>query len=278
MSTPGLSIVTGSNTGIGRITALELAKLGHRLVLACRSEEKTIPVLEEIRAAGGEAEYLALDLANLDSVAAAAKLLLARNEPISLLVNNAGVAGTRGTTAQGYELTFGVNHLGTYLFTRLLVPRLRESERARVVTVASKAHFQARDIDWAALRQSTKAITGLPEYERSKLCNVLFAKELARREPSIASVSLHPGVVASDIWRRIPWPVRAIYKMFMISNEEGARTSLHCATAEDVWQNPGGYYDESAPKKPSALAEDPALAELLWKRSEEWTSAWLQAS
>lgn len=273
----GLSIVTGSNTGIGKVTASELARRGHRVVLACRSEAKTLPVLEEIRAAGGEAEYLALDLADLDHVAAAAKQLLARNEPIELLVNNAGVAGSRGITAQGFELTFGVNHLGTYLFTRLLVPKLRESE-ARVVTVASKAHYQAKGIDWDAVKKITQALTGLPEYEQSKLCNVLFAKELSKREPRIVSVSLHPGVVASDIWRKIPWPVRAIYKMFMISNEEGAKTSLHCATAADVVQHPGAYFDESAPKKPSALAEDPALAELLWNRSEEWTSAWLKAS
>lgn len=269
----GLSIVTGSNTGIGKVTAVELARQGHHVVLACRSESKTLPVVEEIRAAGGQAEYLALDLADLDRVATAAKQLLAKNEPIGLLVNNAGVAGSRGTTAQGYELTFGVNHLGTYLFTRLLVPRLRETEGARVVTVASKAHYQAKGIDWEAVKKITKALTGLPEYEQSKLCNVLFAKELAKREPKVLSVSLHPGVVASDIWRQIPWPVRAIYKMFMITNEEGAKTSLHCATADGVV--PGAYYDESAPKKPSALAEDPALAELLWNRSEEWTSPWL---
>lgn len=273
-----LVVVTGSNTGIGRVTALELAKRGHELVLACRSEAKTTPVLDEIRQAGGKAEFLALDLADLDQVAAAAKQLLGKNLPIQVLVNNAGVAGHQGETAQGYELTFGVNHLGTYLFTRLLLPRLLESERPRVVTVASKAHYQSKGIDWDIVRGKTRALTGLPEYEHSKLCNVLFAKQLAKREPKLASVSLHPGVVASDIWRRIPWPFRALYKLTMISNEEGAKTSVHCATAEDVWQHPGGYYDLSAPKTPSRYAEDPALAELLWTRSEEWTSAWLQAS
>ena len=234
-----ITVVTGSNTGIGRVTAETLAAQGHTVILACRNEAKTAPVVESIRAAGHQAEFLALDLADLDSVAAAAKALLARGAPIRALVNNAGVAGHPGLTRQGFELTFGTNHVGTFLFTTLLLSLLRDHE-ARVVTVASKAHRQATSIDWAANRQRTATLTGLREYERSKLGNVLFAKELAKREPSLRSVSLHPGVVASDIWRRIPWPIRAIYKRFMITNEEGAQTTLHCVNAP-VLEN-GGYY------------------------------------
>jgi NAD(P)-dependent dehydrogenase (short-subunit alcohol dehydrogenase family) len=274
--TTGITIVTGSNTGIGKVTATTLARRGHRVVLACRSEEKTLPVVEEIRAAGGQAEFLALDLADLDQVAKAAASLVQKGEPIRVLVNNAGLAGSQGSTAQGFELTFGVNHVGTYLFTRLLLPLLREhADKGRVVTVASKAHFQAKSIDWDATRQPTKTITGLTEYERSKLCNVLFAKQLATREPTICSVSLHPGVVASDIWRRIPWPIRPIYKRFMITNEEGAATSIHCATDEGVLAHDGAYFDQCAPVKPSALALDAALAENVWTQTEEYVRQWL---
>lgn len=272
----GLSIVTGSNTGIGKVTAVTLAQRGHRLLLACRSEEKARPVLEEIQAAGHHAEFLALDLADLDQVAQAAATLLSRGEPVDVLVNNAGLAGTRGSTKQGFELTFGVNHVGTYLLTRLLLPLLRDhATPARVVTVASKAHAQATSIDWTATRQPTKTLIGLTEYERSKLCNVLFAKSLAQREPSLCSVSLHPGVVASDIWRRIPWPIRPIYKRFMISNEEGAATSIHCATADSVLGQSGAYFDACVPVEPSALANDRALAEHVWMNTEEYVQPWL---
>lgn len=272
----GLTIVTGANTGIGKVTAITLAQRGHHVVLACRSEEKTRPILDEILATGHTAEFLALDLADLDQVAKAAGTLLARGEPIDVLVNNAGLAGSQGTTAQGFELTFGVNHVGTYLFTRLLLPLLRgHATKARVVTVASKAHANATSIDWDAVRQRTKTLTGLTEYERSKLCNVLFAKSLAAREPTICSVSLHPGVVATDIWRRIPWPIRPIYKRFMITEEQGAATSIYCATSPDVLAHDGAYFDECAPKTPSALAQDPALAETVWSRTEEYVRPWL---
>ncbi len=272
----GLTVVTGANTGIGKVTAVTLAERGHHVVLACRSEAKTRPVVDEILAAGGKAELLALDLADLDHVAKAAASLRERGEPIDVLINNAGLAGSQGSTAQGFELTFGVNHVGTYLLTRLLLPLLREhATPARVVTVASKAHVQATSIDWDAARRPTKTLTGLREYERSKLCNVLFAKELARREPTLCSVSLHPGVVATDIWRRVPWPIRSIYKRFMITNEEGAVTSIHCATDPRVLETSGAYYDKAKPVEPSALAQDRALAETVWTRTEEYVRAWL---
>src|SRR5438445_4090353 len=119
-------LVTGANTGIGRVTALELARCGARLWLACRSEEKTRPVLDEIRAATGkEVAFVPLDLADLVSVQRAARTFLQSGEPLDVLVNNAGLAGQRGLTAQGFELTFGVNHVGHFLLTQLLLPRLR---------------------------------------------------------------------------------------------------------------------------------------------------------
>ena len=267
-------IVTGANTGIGRVTAETLARRGARVFLACRSEEKTRPVLASIRDAGGAAEFLPLDLGSLASVRACAKAFLDRGEPLHVLVNNAGLAGSRGLTADGFELLFGTNHLGPFLLTTLLLPRLRASAPARIVNVASKAHYDAKGIDWDALRKPTRTITSLREYEVSKLCNILFTKDLARGKagPGVHSYALHPGVIASDIWRKIPWPIRPLVVRKMLTVEQGAETSLYCATSPEVADHDGRYYDHSQEKAPSALCEDAALAKTLWERCEAWTA------
>ncbi|HSY20977.1 MAG TPA: SDR family NAD(P)-dependent oxidoreductase, partial [Polyangiaceae bacterium] len=175
-------VVTGANTGIGRATAIALARRGASLVLGCRSEEKTRPVLDEIRACGnGSAEFVPLDLSSLESVRAAAARILGIARPIDRLVNNAGMAGQRGLTRDGFELAFGTNHLGHFLLTMLLYPALRRADRARIVNVSSQAHYDVSGIDFDAVRQRTKSITGVHEYGVSKLANVLFTKELARR-------------------------------------------------------------------------------------------------
>jgi NAD(P)-dependent dehydrogenase (short-subunit alcohol dehydrogenase family) len=271
-------LVTGANTGIGRVTALELAKKGAKMVLAGRSEERTRPVVEEIRGAGGEADFLELDLGSLASVKAAAQRFLDGGKPLDVLVNNAGLAGSKGTTRDGLELTFGTNHVGPFLFTLLLLPRLREAERPRIVNVASKAHYRAPGIDFDAVRRATASTTGVPEYQVSKLANVLFTKELARGKagPNVRSYSLHPGVIASDVWREIPWPIRSIMKLFMKSNEEGALTSIHCASSPEVEGDDGLYYDECKARRPSRLAEDPDLAKKLWSESEAMVEAFLK--
>jgi retinol dehydrogenase 12 len=265
------AIVTGANTGIGRVTAIELAKQGARVVLACRSEEKTRPVVDAIVASGGKAEFLRLDLADLAGVRASAEAFLKRDEALPLLVNNAGLAGSRGLTKDGFELTFGTNHLGPYLFTRLLLPAIEKAGEARVVNVASTGHYKAPGIDWEAVRKTTRTTTAFPEYCVSKLANVLFSAELARRAPKgVHTYSLHPGAVASDVWREVPWGLRHLMKLFMLSNEEGARTSLYCATSDEAGKETGLYYDSSKEKQPSKLARDESLARELWERSAGW--------
>ena len=223
-------VVTGANTGIGKATALALAREGWRVYVASRSAAKGEAAVAAIKAAAGSSDvfFLALDLADLESVRSCAEGFLARGEPLHVLLNNAGVGGARGLTKQGFELMFGVNHLGHFLLTQLLLDRLTSSAPARVVTVASDAHYQARGIDWEALRRPARGITGLGEYAVSKLCNVLFSQELARRTAGtgVTTYALHPGVVASDIWRRVPWPVRPLITRRMLSVDEGAATSL----------------------------------------------------
>ena len=265
-------LITGANTGIGRVTAIELARSGAKLILAGRSEERTRPVLDEIRAAGGTADFLPLDLGEFASVRQCAEAFLARKEPLDLLILNAGLAGSRGLTRDGFEVHFGTNHLGHFLLTCLLRERLIESQPARIVVVSSRAHYRPKKLDFDAVKMTTPSVTGVAEYGVSKLANVLFAAELSRRlaGTGITTYSLHPGVVASDVWRRVPWPFRALMKLAMITNEEGARTTLHCATDPGLASETGRYYDRSAPKRPSRLADDAALAADLWRRSEAW--------
>ena len=267
-------IVTGANTGIGEVTARELAGMGAKVYLACRSKEKAEPVVTNIRSRTGndDVHFLALDLSSLDAVRASAKTFLALELPIDVLINNAGLAATKGLTTDGFEITFGVNHLGHFLFTQLLVDRVVDG--GRIVNVASKAHYEAKSIDWDAQRQITTGLTGLKEYSVSKLANVLFAKELAKRlsDRNITTYSLHPGVVASDVWRQVPWPFQSLIKRFMLTVDDGAQTTLYCATSVEAGKETGLYYDESKAKKPSRLARDEALATELWKRSEAWVA------
>jgi len=267
-------VVTGANTGIGRVTAEVLAGRGGKVLLACRSEEKARPVIDGIRSAGGDAAFVGLDLADLASVRRAAEDLLAKDDPIHVLVNNAGLAGLRGETKQGFELTFGTNHLGHFLWTTMLLPKVRAT-KGRIVNVSSKAHYDAKAIDWSLVRGKTRSMTGLPEYAVSKLCNVLFTKELARGKAGegVHSYALHPGVIASDAWRQVPQPFRWLMTRGMMSVDDGAKTTLHCATSSEVASDDGLYYDRCKPKPPSTLSEDVPLATELWQRSEEWVAS-----
>lgn len=272
-----VSLVTGANTGIGRVTAEALARRGGHLILAGRSETRTAPVIEAIRRATGNdrVEFLPVDLSDLGSVRAAAAAFLSRGLPLHLLVNNAGLAGVRGVTPDGFEITFATNHLGPFLLTLLLLDRMEESAPARIVNVASRAHKRARGIDWEAVRRPATSTGGIEEYSVSKLANVLFTKELARRldGTGVTAYALHPGVVATDIWRELPFGLRHLAKLFMISPEEGARTTVHCATEPTTSLTSGAYYDECKPVRPGRAADDPALAAELWRRSVEWTGA-----
>jgi retinol dehydrogenase-12 len=270
-----LFIVTGANSGIGRVTARQLFGRGARVVLAGRSIDKCQALAAELRhgagvGVGDRVEILALDLADLASVRAAAATVLERGWRISGLINNAGLAGTRGLTRDGYELTFGVNHLGHFLFTRLLEARLRDSAPARVVNVASRAHRQISRIDFSALRRPTRSMTGLLEYGVSKLCNILFTRELARRwaGSGVTSYALHPGVIATDIWRKVPQPFRWIMTRAMVLPEDGAATTLYCATEPALAAASGRYYDHEREATPSATAQDDRLAQQLWDESE----------
>jgi NAD(P)-dependent dehydrogenase (short-subunit alcohol dehydrogenase family) len=269
-----VALITGANTGIGLTTAIGLAQQGAQVFVACRSSDKALLAVEEIQRASGNSRVAALsvDLGDLASIRACADAFLRQDLPLHLLINNAGLAGARGLTKSGFELAFGVNHIGHFLLTSLLLDRTKRSAPARIVTVSSKSHYSVSGIDWDAVRQRTKTRTALHEYGVSKLANVLFSAELARRleGAGVTTYSLHPGVVASDVWRSVPWPFRSLMKLGMISTEKGASTSLYCATSAEAGAQTGLYYDECRAKEASKTGQDRALAADLWQRSEEW--------
>jgi retinol dehydrogenase 12 len=268
-------LVTGANTGIGRATAVGLAERGGRVYLACRSPEKGSRAAADIAVATGNdgVTFLHLDLADLASVRRCAEEFLATGEPLHVLINNAGVGGQRGLTRDGFELAFGINHLGHFALTAALLDRLAASAPSRVVTVASELHYRAKGVDFDAVRRRTDTFAATSEYAVSKLCNVLFSAELARRVQGrgITTYALHPGAVATEIYRRAPWPLRKLMTLRLLSPEQGARTSLFCATDESVAADSGHYYDLCRQREPSQVAS-PELARALWERSEAWTA------
>ena len=270
--------VTGANSGIGRALVEALAARKATVVLATRSEERTKPVLSELKARYPEAQvqWVHLDVSDLGAVRRAAQSFFATKQPIDVLVNNAGIAGTRRLSKDGFDITYATNHIGPFLLTNLLLPRLKEAPQGRVVNVASNAHFVAKQMNWAGLERRTEPKrSGFQDYGQTKLMNVLHAKELARRLSGtrVTTYSLHPGAVASNIWRGVPQPFQWLLKLFMLSNEQGAETPLYCATAPELAAATGRYYYKSREAKTSPLAQDAALARELWEKTEAITGS-----
>jgi retinol dehydrogenase-12 len=271
-------LVTGATSGLGQATVEELARRDGRVVLAARSEPRARAVMEGIVAAhpSAEVEFLPLDLADLASVRRAADTFLSSGRPLDVLMNNAGVAGTNGLSAQGFDLTYATNHIGPFLLTELLRPALERAPQGRIVNLSSVGHLQAKAIDWSLLeRRSTPRRAGFQDYAVTKLMNVLHAKELARRLAGtrVTTYAVHPGGVRSNIWRAVPWPIRWAIKLFLISNEQGARTQLLCATDPALSTSTGRYYDKGREAPCNPLADDPSLAAELWRRTEAAVSA-----
>jgi len=274
-----VALITGANIGIGRVTAFRLAQAGFTVFLAGRSAQRTQAVIDEIHATAktsNKAFFLPLQLDDLNSVRECAALFLARQLPLHLLVNNAGLAGNKGQTRQGFEMAFGVNHLGHFLLTQLLLDTLKASAPSRVVTVASRAHLMAyQGLDWPALQQATRSLTGTREYGVSKLANILFSAHLAKAlaGSGVSTYSLHPGVVDTEVWRELPSFLRPLLRLRgLLTPEEGAQTTLYCALQAPASES-GLYYDKCRVKTPSRIAQDTQLAEQLWHQSLQWVKA-----
>lgn len=276
-------LVTGASSGIGRSVLESLVSRGASVVVATRSEEKTRPLLDELRRQhpGADVLWLPLNLSDLRSVAKSADVFLQSGRPLHVLVNNAGVAGAAGMTPDGYEMTAGTNHLGPFLLTERLLPRLREAPAARIVNVASLAMNNAQPpIDWDDFtRPGTGPRDRFRRYGLSKLFNVMHARELSRRLQGtrVTTYSLHPGVIASDVWRELPRLVQAVMKLFMGTNKEGAEQVLHCALAPELEGSSGRFYHRFKEWPPNPMAEDDALCAELYRRSEELIARALKA-
>ena len=268
-------VVTGATSGIGRATAAALAGRGAQLVLVARDHGRGEAAAADLAAAGGPVPRLEVaDLASLEQVRALADRLGAL-ERIDVLINNAGLmAGQRRITADGYDEVFAVNHLAPFLLTNLLLTKLAAAGAARVITVTSDAHTAARlDLDDLQLEHGWQSWRS---YANSKLANILFTRELARRLQGTAVTAncAHPGLVRTRFGRETRLPMRAavtLARPFMLSPRRGARTIVYLATSPEVAGATGGYYVKSQQREPSPAARDDATARRLWELSEELT-------
>ncbi len=268
-------LVTGGTAGIGRATALGLATMGAHLAITGRDQERTEGAAREIRAAGGgQVDVFVADLSSQSEVRRLAEEVLQSLSRIDVLVNNVGgYWNTRHVTADGLEHTFALNHLAPFLITNLLLDRLKQSAPARVVTVSSNAQAMGR-IDFDDLH-GERSYSGARAYDQSKLANVLFTYELARRLPatSVTANALHPGVVSTSFGAEDPGGAQRLFVPFMRplmkAPAQGAATSIHVASAPDLEQVTGRYFANSKRKRSSKRSYDEAAAAWLWQVSAD---------
>jgi NAD(P)-dependent dehydrogenase (short-subunit alcohol dehydrogenase family) len=269
-------VLTGFTAGLGKAAAFDLAGMGANLYLIARNEEKGEKGTHAIqqRFPGAKLQLAIGDLANLADVRRIARDFKSNNERLDVLFNNAGVINQRRRmTVDGYEETFAVNHLSHFLLTNLLIDSLRESQSGRVVSTASGAHRFGGRLDFNDLQSSRKYST-FSVYGRSKLANILFTQELARREAGtgITANCFHPGFVGSDFsknngsWAR--W-MMTLGAPFARSPEKGAETGVYLCSSSEVAQTTGGYFYDMKATEPSASAFLPGDAEKLWEISAE---------
>jgi len=276
-----VALITGAGSGLGYQTTLELNKRGWHTVVAIRNLSVRAAEVAELKSQLQSAELfsvLDLDLTNLHSVKKCAADFLALGLPLNALVLNAGVAGQHGETAQGFELAFGVNHLGHFLLTELLIEQLCQSDNARIVTVASRAHRHASSgIDWNDVQRPTRSIFGIQEYAQSKLANIWFSNHLSRRlmGAGVSTYALHPGVIRTGIWRHAPkWTKPLLSIRPMIDVQDGAKTTLHCILDAPQIET-GLYYADSSVTKAAPIAYSLEDAAKLWSKSQYFCRAYL---
>lgn len=267
-------VITGATSGIGEVAAVELAKQGARIVMIARDPARIQTTLPRIRQANPAAKHVAhiADLSRIGEMKRVAKEIAATETEIDVLINNAGAMfARRQVTEDGLERTFALNHMSYFVVTNLLLPSLKPG--ARIVSTASDAHRGAR-LDFGDL-QSEKAYSGFSVYGRSKLCNILFTRELSRRlnGSGIAANCLHPGFVATrfgdESGGATSLAIRLVKPIGAISPEQGARTIVYLASSPEVEGMSGGYYYKNKPAIPTGEAQNGEDAKRLWSVSEQ---------
>ncbi|XP_028303653.1 retinol dehydrogenase 11 [Gouania willdenowi] len=276
-----VAIVTGANTGIGKQIALDFARRGARVILACRSESRGAAAVDEIKKETGNSDvHLRLvDLSSLDSVRAFAKKIIEEEKAIHILVNNAAVSGLpKKITNEGLEISFVTNHLGPFLLTNLLLDLIKQSAPARIVTVSSANHKNGK-VDFSHFHGENLVHRMDRVYNHTKLHNIICTNELARRlkETGVTANSVHPGVVMTEVLRYYPLWLRCIFNsigfFFFKTPDEGAVSSIYCAVAEELEGITGKYFDSDCSLTlPAPLARDSALAVKDFEICERLTS------
>ncbi|XP_060115357.1 dehydrogenase/reductase SDR family member 13 [Heteronotia binoei] len=270
-------LITGGNTGIGKETALDLARRGARVIVACRNKARSEAAVYDIRRDSGNNEvlFMSLDLADLKSVRGFVDAFLKSEPRLDILIHNAGVQSP-GKSADGFDLTFQVNHLGHFLLTHLLLDRLKHCTPSRVVVVASGAHRIGK-IDFQNIHKP--CMDGLVKYFlaycNSKLANILYTRELANRlqGTSVTCYAVHPGPVNTELFRHASIWLKPILVtlswLFFRDAVNGAQTTIYCATQEGIEKFSGHYFADCKLQEPYPQACDDAVAKKLWEFSEK---------
>jgi len=274
-------VITGANTGIGKETAKDLVRRGAEVHVLCRDLERGEEMRREVnKEIGSDVSVHKIDLASLESVRECSAVLRNQLQKIDVLINNAGVMATpEWRTKEGFELQFGTNHVGHFLLTNELLPLLRKSGKARVVVVSSSAHHMGK-INFEDLNWNSGNYHSLGAYSQSKLANILFAKELARREAEMGTgvtvYSVHPGIVTTDLFRHFKqtfgplfFHAARILAPFYKTPESGAQTSICCAVDVKLENETGKYYKDCQEEKNSPEADNMEDARHLWEVTEK---------
>lgn len=263
-------IITGANTGIGKETALDLARRGTRIIMACRDMEKAEGAQKEIIAESGNENIIVkkLDLSDTKTIREFAEQINKEESQVNILINNAGIMMCPySKTKDGFEMQFGVNHLGHFLLVHLLIDLIKKSSPARIVNVASVAH------SWGTMNfediNSEKSYDSVKAYGQSKLANILFTRELAQRleGTGVTTYALHPGIVNTELGRHLNCAMKIamqVVRPFTKSSIKGAQTSIYCAVEPELQKETGGYYSDCAPASSSRNATDVEVAKKLW--------------
>ncbi|XP_053223199.1 dehydrogenase/reductase SDR family member 13-like [Podarcis raffonei] len=264
-------LITGGNTGIGKATALDLARRGARVILACRDRERGESAVYDIKRESGNNEvlFMSLDLASFKSVRAFAAAFLSSEPRLDILINNAGVR-TGSRSSDGLNLAFQVNHLSHFLLTHLLLERMKQCAPSRVVVVASSGHRWGK-IDFQNIHKPVDGQSpGVQSYRNSKLANMLYTRELANRleGTNVTCYAVHPGLVNTELFRHMSIWLKPFFWLFFRDATSGAQTSIYCATEEGIEKYSGRYFANCRLHDPKPHARDDAVAKKLWEVSE----------
>lgn len=271
-----ICLISGANSGIGKVAATELAKQGAHIIMLCRNEEKAEKAKEDILKVCGhkKVDIVLADFSSLQQVSEAADQIIANYPRVDVLNNNAGIlmGDKRVLTEDDYEMTFQVNHLSHFLLTYKLMDKVFASKHGNIINVSSEAHRFA-NLDFNNL-QLEKGYYGLKAYANSKLCNILFTRELAKRLKGthVVTNALHPGGIATGLYEGVPGIFGFIAKLtkpFLPKEDKGARTTIYLATSDEGYRANGKYFRSRKPVSPTKIASNDYNARRLWEISEE---------